>query len=132
MERANLGYRLTTGLFCLAILPGAIGDLVQPEMVVEMMEAIDLPLYILTLIGIWKLLGVVALAMPRFRRINEWAYAGFFFDLTGAVWVHLAGGDPVSSVIPAAVLLVPLGASYMLRDAAESAAVAPATQAVAA
>lgn len=48
------------------------------------MAKIGLPLYVLTLVGIWKLLGFVALAAPRFRRINEWAYAGFVFDLTGA------------------------------------------------
>ena len=43
-------------------------------------------------LGIWKLLGAVALVIPRFPRLKEWAYAGVLFDLTGAVASLLASG----------------------------------------
>jgi len=118
MDKQHVGFVIATALFCVGILPGAVMDIVQPEMVVEVMQAIDLPLYVITLIGGWKLLGIVALALPRFRRINEWAYAGFFFDLTGAAWCHAMGGDTVASIVTPLVFLLPLGASYVLRDLA--------------
>ena len=55
-------------------------------------ERLGYPLYFLVILGIWKLLGVVALVIPRFPRLKEWAYAGVFFDLTGAVASQLASG----------------------------------------
>jgi len=120
MKNRRIAYLATTGLFCLGILPGGIMDLVQPEMVVDVAQNIGLPTYILTLIGIWKLLGIVALARPSWRRANEWAYAGFFFDLTGAAWCHAAGGDALPSIIIPLVFLLPLGVSYAMRDAKEA------------
>lgn len=114
MPKEHRGYIAMTALFILMSLPGAIGDLVQPQMVVDIMETIDMPLYVLTLMGIWKVLGVIALARPQFKRINEWAYAGFFFDLTGAAWCHAAGGD-LAGVAPPLVLLAVLIGSYKLR-----------------
>ena len=116
MNKFRTAYIAFTALFCVAIFPGAIMDIAQPEMVVEVMNNIGLPLYVITLIGIWKILGVVALALPRFERVNEWAYAGFFFDLTGAAWCHWAPGDTTFSVVMPLFFLLPLGASYVLRD----------------
>ena len=116
MSKTRFAYPAVTALFCVAILPGAVMDIVQPPMVVELMSIIDLPMYVLTLIGVWKLLGVVALSLPRFRRINEWAYAGFFFDLTGASFCHWAGADTMTSIVVPLMFLLPLGASYVLRD----------------
>jgi hypothetical protein len=42
------------------------------------------PPYFVTILGVWKVLGVIAILVPRFPRLKEWAYAGIFFDLTGA------------------------------------------------
>src|SRR5579872_5964036 len=53
------------------------------------------PVYLLTILGIWKILGVVALLIPKFPLLKEWAYAGFFFAMTGAVYSHIALGDPI-------------------------------------
>lgn len=124
MPKSNKAYLAVTALFCLAILPGAVMDIVQPAVAVDMMTRLGLPASLLTLIGIWKLMGVVALALPRFRRINEWAYAGFVFDLTGAAWLHAAGSDTMASIITPLVFLVPLTASYLLRNKASEASVA--------
>jgi hypothetical protein len=116
MNRTRIAYIAVTALFCLIIAPSGVLDIVQPSFVVDAMELIDLPLHLITLIGVWKLLGILALAMPRFTRINEWAYAGFFFDLTGAAYLHGAAGDTVQSVVTPLVFLVPLFASYALRS----------------
>ena len=123
MSKKKVAYITATVLFSIAILPGAILDIVQPEMMVEVMANLGIPLYIGTLIGVWKLLGVAALARPKFKRINEWAYAGFFFDLTGAAYVHAASGDNAGSA-PPLVLLAVLVASYVMRGRNDEAVLA--------
>lgn len=131
MDKTKLAHIVTTALFAVAILPGAVGNLAQPEVVVEIAGNVGIPLALLSLVGVWKLLGVVALATPGFERIKEWAYAGFFFDLTGAAVLHAAAGD-YAGIAPPTVLALLLGASYWLRaksaksaKSAEHAAVAP-------
>ncbi|HET6990799.1 MAG TPA: DoxX family protein, partial [Bacteroidia bacterium] len=51
------------------------------------------PSYILSILGVWKVLGVIAILVPGFKLLKEWAYAGFFFVMTGAFFSHLAAGD---------------------------------------
>lgn len=114
MKKKNIAVMATTAAFLLAILPGAVMNLLQPPMVLEMMTQLGLPPHILTLTGIWKLLGAVALVAPGYPRIREWAYAGFFFDLTGAAFLHGAAGD-FPGIAPALVILGLLIASYQTR-----------------
>ena len=76
------------------------------------MEKLGYPLYLLTILGVWKLLGVVALLVPRFALLKEWAYAGFFFLLTGALFSHLAVGHAWAELFPALLLLVMLVLSW--------------------
>ncbi len=73
------------------------------------------PVYILTVLGVWKLLGVVTLLIPRFPALKEWAYAGFFFLLTGALYSHIAVGHAWAELFPASLLLVMLALSWWLR-----------------
>lgn len=83
-----------------------------------MLQLLELPAYVLTLVGLWKLLGIAALlAGRRVGRLVEWAYAGFFFDLTGAGWCHAAAGGS-AGVPPSQVFLVLQVASYALRERA--------------
>ena len=63
------------------------------------------PVYFLTILGISKLLGVTAILVPKFPVIKEWAYAGFFFLMAGAIFSHIAVGDPLSELFPALLLL---------------------------
>src|SRR5450631_1751479 len=65
-----------------------------------------LSIHFLTILGIWKLLGVVVLLIPKFPLLKEWAYAGFFFAMSGAVFSHIAIGDPMKEIAPSLVLLV--------------------------
>ncbi len=105
---------VTTGLFALAITPGAIMNIVQPEVLVDMAAKLGLPLHLMTLVGVWKLLGVGALIAPGVERLREWAYAGFFFSLTGASYLHAIVGDTAGSAAPLVILGL-LVASYAAR-----------------
>ena len=64
------------------------------------------PVYFLTILGVWKMLGVVAVLIPISATLKEWAYAGFFFTMSGAIFSHLAVGDPLTSLFPSLLLLV--------------------------
>ena len=75
------------------------------------------PVYFLTIIGVWKLLGVVAVLVPGFTLLKEWAYAGFFFVMSGALFSHLASGNPVTELLPAMLLLVLTMVSWYFRPA---------------
>ncbi|HEY6120624.1 MAG TPA: DoxX family protein [Pyrinomonadaceae bacterium] len=73
------------------------------------------PVYLLTILGIWKILGVIALLIPRFPLLKEWAYAGFFFAMSGAVFSHIAIGDSLNEIIPALLLLILTVVSWYFR-----------------
>ena len=73
------------------------------------------PVYFLTLLGIWKLLGVIAILAPKLPLLKEWAYAGFFFAMSGAAFSHIALGNPVSELFPSLLLLVLTVTSWYFR-----------------
>jgi DoxX-like family len=75
------------------------------------------PTYFLTILGIWKVLGVVAILIPKFPLLKEWAYAGFFFAMSGAIFSHLASGSTVGEILPSALLLVLTVISWYFRPA---------------
>ena len=64
------------------------------------------PVYFLTILGVWKILGVVAVLIPKFPRLKEWAYAGFFFTMSGAIFSHIAVRDSMSEIFPSLLLLI--------------------------
>src|SRR5438093_8775643 len=75
------------------------------------------PVYLLTILGIWKILGVIAVLIPGFPRLKEWAYAGFFFVMSGAIFSHITVGDSVSEIWPSLLLLVLTVVSWYFRPA---------------
>ncbi|SEN24703.1 DoxX-like family protein [Mucilaginibacter gossypiicola] len=75
------------------------------------------PAYFLTILGIWKVLGVIAVLMPKSPVVKEWAYAGFFFAMSGAIFSHLAAGNAVNEIFPALLLLVLTVISWYFRPA---------------
>lgn len=126
MKFRNMGYWVTTGLVALAFLMGGVMDVMRGPDVVAAVGHLGYPLYVATLLGVWKLLGVVAILAPGFPRIKEWAYAGMFFDLTGAAVSHAASGDPAGNVLTPLVILALVGASYVLRPESRRLGAAPA------
>jgi uncharacterized membrane protein YphA (DoxX/SURF4 family) len=75
------------------------------------------PIYFLTILGIWKILGVAALLWPKRPLVKEWAYAGFFFTMSGAIFSHIAVGDPMKEVFPSLLLLILTVVSWYFRPA---------------
>jgi hypothetical protein len=75
------------------------------------------PVYFLAIIGVWKMLGVVAILIPKFPLLKEWAYAGFFFLMSGAILSHIALGDSVREIFPSLLLLVLTVVSWYFRPA---------------
>jgi hypothetical protein len=73
------------------------------------------PVYFLTILGIWKILGVVAVLSPKFPLLKEWAYAGFFFIMSGAIFSHIAVGDSMSEIFPSLLLLILTVVSWYFR-----------------
>lgn len=75
------------------------------------------PIYFLTILGVWKILGVAALLLPKFPLLKEWAYAGFFFAMSGAIFSHIAVGDSVNEIWPGLLLLTLTVTSWYFRPA---------------
>ncbi len=101
-----------TGLLALAMVGAGIQELRHAPELVEAATGLGYPEYLLTILGIAKLLGASVLIAPQFRILKEWAYAGFTFDFGGAVISHITVGDPLEVTAPSAVCLVILGVSY--------------------
>jgi hypothetical protein len=94
-----------------------IVQLMHQQQEVDKMKVLGYPLYFLTIIGIWKMLGVVALLIPRNPLLKEWAYAGFFFLITGAVFSHAAVHDQAAEYFGPVLLLVLIAVSWYMRPA---------------
>lgn len=75
------------------------------------------PVYFLTILGVCKLLGVVAVLIPKFPLLKEWTYAGFFFVMSGAIFSHIAVADPVIELLPSLLLLTLTVVSWYFRPA---------------
>ena len=113
---ARWPYWLVTGLLVAFITLGAALDVAQTPDAVAFIRHLGYPVYFLRLIGCWKLLGVAALLLPSRPHLKEWAYAGLFFDTTGAVYSHLATGDGPADWGPAFLgVLLTLGSYYLYR-----------------
>ena len=106
---------LLTGLIIVSQGASGIGDLLKAEPLAEGVAALGYPPYILTILGPFKILGVIVLAIPGFLRLKEWAYAGFFFDFSGAFLSHSYNGDSIDLVLPALIAVFVLLGSYFLR-----------------
>ena len=115
MKARNIGYWVTTGLLAAAFAAGGVGDLTRGPDMVAGMAHLGYPAYFLLILGVWKVLGAVAVLAPGLPRLKEWAYAGMVFDLTGAAFSHAASGDAAGKVITPLVLCGLVAASWALR-----------------
>ncbi|HZZ75189.1 MAG TPA: DoxX family protein [Puia sp.] len=94
MEKRNLAiYWIATTLMSVGMLGSGLAQIIHAKQMVDLIVPLGYPLYILYIIGTWKILGVIAILVPGFKLLKEWAYAGFFFVMTGALISHLAAGD---------------------------------------
>jgi len=82
-----------------------------------MIARLGYPAYILPMLGVWKMLGVAVVLVPKFPLLKEWAYAGFFFVMTGAIFSHIAVGESMVETLPALLLLILTVVSWYFRPA---------------
>jgi hypothetical protein len=116
-KRNKIIYWIATIWLALGMTSTAIVQLMKIKEEADMMGRLGYPLYFLTILGIWKILGVVAVLAPRFPLVKEWAYAGFFFAMSGALFSHLAVGDPAKDFFGPTLLLVLTIVSWYFRPA---------------
>lgn len=90
MKRTKIFYWIVTGLFSAFMLFTAIPDVLVIPDAAKFIAGLGYPKYFVAFIGVAKVLGVIAVVIPRFPRLKEWAYAGLFFDLLGATYSQLA------------------------------------------
>lgn len=112
MKKTKVFYWIFTGLFAAMMLGSAIPDILIMPMAVTGFGDIGMPASLVPFLGWAKLLGVIAILVPGFPRIKEWAYAGLIFDLCGAAYLVASSGKPVAYWIPMVVILLIGAGSY--------------------
>jgi hypothetical protein len=113
----NIAYWVTTILGPASFVIGGTLFLMRKEQAVATLAHLGYPSYVASILGVWKLLGAIAIVIPRFPRLKEWAYAGFCFDLTGAAVSRAIVGDSVVDIAAPLVFLALVVASWALRPA---------------
>lgn len=108
-------YWFFTAWMSLGMVSTAIVQLLKMDDELATISKLGYPAYLLTIIGIWKILGVIAVLVPGFLLLKEWAYAGFFFVMSGALLSHLIMADPFKDTFPSALLLMLTLISWYLR-----------------
>jgi len=110
MKKTKTIYWIITALFAAFMIFSSIPDLLSKPEAIAFLGHLGYPAYIVPFLGFAKLLGVVAILIPGFPRIKEWAYAGLFYDLIGAVYSGIAndGFDPMMliMVLPISFLFI--------------------------
>ncbi len=117
MRTKKIIYWIATIWLSLGMVSTGIVQLLKMEQDTARMADLHYPVYLLTLLGIWKLLGVIAILIPKFPVLKEWAYAGFFFAMSGAAFSHVVSGSPLSEIFPSLLLLVLTVVSWYFRPA---------------
>ncbi len=112
-KKTRIIYWIFTSLFAFMMLGSAVPDMFSVQAAVEEFKKLELPAYLLPFLGIAKTLGVIALLIPGYPRIKEWAYAGLVFDLLGATYLIASSGQPVSNWIFMALPLMLAAGSYI-------------------
>lgn len=116
-KRNKIIYWIATIWLSLGMVSTGIVQLLKMKQETDMMIHLGYPLYLLTILGTWKLLGVIAVLIPKFPLLKEWAYAGFFFVMSGAVFSHFAVGDGGKEYFGPVLLIILTLVSWYFRPA---------------
>jgi hypothetical protein len=110
-------YWVATALLSVGMLGSGIAQLMRAKEMVGILAHLGYPLYLMSILGTWKILGVIAILLPGFKLVKEWAYAGLFFTMTGALVSHLIMGDSGKAVIGPAAQTIFIVLSWYCRPA---------------
>lgn len=114
-KRNRIVYWIATIWLSLGMLSTGIVQLIHVQQEADLFVRLGYPAYLLTMLGAWKILGVIAVLVPKFPLLKEWAYAGFFFAMSGAVISHLAMNDEAKELFGPILLLVLTTVSWYFR-----------------
>lgn len=116
-KRNKIIYWVATVWLALGMVSTGIVQLINIEEEVASFTRLGFPVYLMTILGVWKMLGVAAVLAPKLPLIKEWAYAGFFFAMSGAVFAHIAVGDAAQELFGPVLLLLLTIVSWYFRPA---------------
>ncbi|CAN5599693.1 DoxX family protein [soil metagenome] len=116
-KRNKIIYWISTVWLALGMVSTAIVQLIKMDEEVSNFTHLGYPVYLLTILGVWKILGVIAVLIPKFPVVKEWAYAGFFFTMSGAIVSHLMSGFEAKELFGPTLLLVLTLVSWYYRPA---------------
>ncbi len=108
---------IITSFLCFGMLLGGTGQILRASFNVEGIVHLGFPVYVLPILGVWKVLAVIVILIPKYPLAKEWAYAGLFFLLSGGVISHFASGDGILGALPVFVFMCLTIASWYLRPA---------------
>jgi len=116
-KRNKIIYWIFTLWLSLGMVSTAAIQLLKNKDEVDNFTSLGFPTYLMTIIGVWKILGVIAILIPKYPLLKEWAYAGFFFVMSGAIISHLASDHNFSKIFASLLLLVLTIISWYFRPA---------------
>lgn len=114
-KRNKIIYWVATIFLSTGMLAGGIQQLLQIGGYNDIVTRLGYPLYMLSIIGAWKIVGVAAILLPKLTLVKEWAYAGFFFVMSGAAVSHIVMKEPFIEVVPSLILLAVIIISWYFR-----------------
>ena len=115
MRLKTISYWATTTIVAFCIGSGGAAELARVPGTIDGLVALGYPVYFVMIIGFWKILGALALLAPRFPRLKEWAYAGIFFNMTGAAVSNIVSGTPAWHPVVDLTIVALTIASWALR-----------------
>lgn len=113
MKKTNTIYWISTIVFAALMIMSAVPDVLKLPDALKFMAMLGYPLYFTVFIGWAKILGSIAILVPGFPRIKEWAYAGLAFDLIGAVYSGISSGPVTAQMLMMLIWIVPGIVSYI-------------------
>lgn len=116
-KRNKIIYWISTIWLALGMLSSGIVQLLNVRSETDFIINLGYPVYFLTILGAWKILGVIAVLIPKFPLLKEWTYAGFFFSMSGAIFSHIAVGNSMKEIFPPLLLLTLTVVSWYFRPA---------------
>ena len=115
-KRNKIIYWISTIWLALGMIStGAVQLLKVKEEIEFITVGLGYPVYFLTILGVWKFLGIIVLLIPKFPLLKEWTYAGFFFAMSGAVFSHIASGNSFIDMFGPLLLIVLIVVSWFFR-----------------
>lgn len=114
-KRNKIIYWIATLWLALGMLSTGIVQLFKVKAEADFLNNLGYPAYFGTILGAWKILGVIVILTPKFPLLKEWAYAGFFFSMSGAIFSNLAAGNSVNEIFPSLLLLTLTVVSWYFR-----------------